>query len=177
MIKPSDSRGPPLGSGQAYAHQRDRIKRNVDPGDALAQSRALSSLVSNADDAWTLLACCALWNQPLPHSELLSAGQFSNWIMEPDRKVQAPTASAGRRAGGDPGGHQQSHPPPPMQQQHAAPAPRSGPGRRVPPAQLDAEELAPRPPASRFAAPPTYEAPAQAVSALFHVESGTGTRA
>ena len=164
MIRPTGSRGPPLGSGQAYAHQRNRIKRDVDSGEAMAQSRALSSLVSNADDAWTLLACCALWNQPLPHSELLAAGNFSNWIMEPDQKVQAPPASAGRRAAIDrlaaavpyPSGHQQPHPPPPMQQPpRRAGAP--GGGRRAPPVQLDVDELAPRGLASHFVAPPTYE--------------------
>lgn len=154
MIRPSGSRGPPLGSGQAYAHQRNRIKRNVDPGEAMAQSRALSSLVSNADDAWTLLACCALWNQPLPHSELLSPGNFSSWVMEPEQKLQAPPVAAGRRAGG----HLQPQPPPPMQQQHTAPASRPGAGRRALPApQLDAHEPPPRAPASRFVAPPTYE--------------------
>ena len=83
-------------SGDAYQYQLRHIKQNLDPGDALASSRAISSLAATADDAWSLLAVCAL-SHPLPHAEVLASGTaFSAWLMEPEQKQPAP--ASGRRA-------------------------------------------------------------------------------
>ena len=95
--------GPSLVSGDAYQYQLRHIKQNLDPNNGLASSRAISSLAAAADDAWSLLAVCAL-SHPLPHAEVLSSGTaFSAWLMEPGQKQPTP-ASAGRRAGQTPPG-------------------------------------------------------------------------
>ena len=82
-------------SGDAYQYQLRHIRQNLDPGDALAAERAISSLATNADDAWSLLAVCAI-SAPLPHSvEVVSRSAFSAWLMQPEQKHHP---LAGRRA-------------------------------------------------------------------------------
>ena len=93
--RPPPGPGPSLASGDAYQYQLRHIKQNLDPGDALAAERAISSLATNAEDAWSLLAVCAV-SAPLPHSvEVVSGNAFSAWLMQPEQKHHP---LAGRRA-------------------------------------------------------------------------------
>ena len=96
-----DGGGPSLASGEMYSYSLRRVKQGMDPGDALASSRALSNLASNADDVWSLLAIAAL-AQPLPHTELLAGPAFSKWVMDPEPQRTPAAPSTGRRAGGRP---------------------------------------------------------------------------
>ena len=93
--RPPAGPGPSLVSGDAYQFQLRHIKQNLDPGDELAAERAISGLATNAEDAWSLLAVCAI-SAPLPHSvEVVSGTAFSAWLMEPEQKHHP---LAGRRA-------------------------------------------------------------------------------
>ena len=102
MRRPSPGEGPSLVSGEAYQYQLRHIRQNLDPGDALAAERAISDLAKNADDAWSLLAVCAV-TAPLPHSvEVIDRSTFVAWLMAPEQKNHPMAGRRARSSGGAP---------------------------------------------------------------------------
>ena len=103
MRDPPPGEGPSLVSGEAYQYQLRHIRQNLDPGDALAAERAISDLAKNADDAWSLLAVCAI-SAPLPHSvEVIDRSTFVAWLMQPEQKNHPMAGRRARSSSGAPG--------------------------------------------------------------------------
>ena len=103
MRGPPPGEGPSLVSGEAYQYQLRHIRQNLDPGDALAAERAISDLAKNADDAWSLLAVCAI-SAPLPHSvEVIDRSTFVAWLMQPEQKNHPMAGRRARSSSGAPG--------------------------------------------------------------------------